>query len=71
MPSLLLTINVPAVYIARDEMILIRAISIYEGHGRGGPEIKTFLGPEIEMSKASAFWCPKKSRFQGPPLPIA
>jgi hypothetical protein len=39
---------------ARDVMILMRAISISRAIGRGGPEIDTFLGPEMAMSKASA-----------------
>jgi hypothetical protein len=33
----MLTINVPVVYMARDVMILMRAISITRAIGRGGP----------------------------------
>jgi hypothetical protein len=32
-----LTINVPVVYIGRDEMILMRLTSISRAIGRGGP----------------------------------
>ncbi len=31
----LITINVPIVYMTQDGMILMRALSIYEGHWKG------------------------------------
>ncbi len=49
-----ITINVPVVYMARDVIILMRAISITSAIGRVGPEIETFLGPEMKTSEASA-----------------
>jgi hypothetical protein len=56
-------------------MILMRAL---RGPLEGvGPEIETFLWPEMPTREASAIWNPKKSRFhefhefQGPPLPMA
>jgi hypothetical protein len=46
----------------------------YKGHWKGlALEIKTFLGPEMTTSKASAIWAPppKKSQdFQSPSLPM-
>ncbi len=42
-----ITINVPVVYMARDEMMLMWAISITRGIGRGGPwKSRLFLGPK-------------------------
>ncbi len=35
--KVVITINVPVVYMARDIMILMRAIFITRGIGRGGP----------------------------------
>ncbi len=42
-----LTINIPVVYMARDVMILMRAISITKALEGVGPEIENFLGPEM------------------------
>ncbi len=37
-----------------------------------GPEIETFLGPEIATNEASTIWAQKKSIFfRCPPLPMA
>ncbi len=51
--KLLITINVPVVYMAPDVMILMWATSITRASKRGG-QIETFLGPEIA------------ARFSGP-----
>jgi hypothetical protein len=41
-------------YMAREVMLLMQAISITRDIGRVGPEIRTFLGPEMATSEASA-----------------
>jgi hypothetical protein len=49
------------VYMVRDVMILMQAISIYEGHWNGwAQKSKTFLGLEMATSKATATWGSKK-----------
>ncbi len=45
---------------AQDVMILRRAISICEGHGKGWAlKIKTFLGPEMALASLVAISGPK------------
>jgi hypothetical protein len=40
-----------------------------EGRLKGvGPEIKTFLGPEMATSAASAFWAQKSQDFKAHPF---
>jgi hypothetical protein len=62
-----ITIIVPIVYMGRDELIFFYVGYIhFDGHWKGWAlKIKTFLGPEMAMSEASAFG-PKKPRFSGP-----
>jgi hypothetical protein len=60
-----LTINVPVVFMARDEMILMGANPISTGHLKGWVlKIETIFSPEMAPSEASAIW-PQKSHQVG------
>ncbi len=48
-------------------MILMRLISILKNIRRGGPEIETFLCPEMATSKASAFFDPDQHQSEPDP----
>ncbi len=52
----IITINVPVVHIARNVMILIQEIFITRAMEVVGPEIETFLGPDMATSEASVIW---------------
>jgi hypothetical protein len=54
------TINVPAVNVARDIMILMRE-NPFRGpfEGVGPLKIETFVDPEMATSEASAIWAKK------------
>ncbi len=58
MMVLILTINVPAFYMARDVIILMRARSITRAIERGGP---SFLGPEMAAKQVP--FGPKETMF--------
>ncbi len=60
-----LTINVPVVYMAQYVMVRNEAGKIhYEGHLKGWAlELKTFLGPEMATSEASAIWAQKSQKY--------
>jgi hypothetical protein len=61
--AFLLSINLPVVYMGRDVWIWMGCIS-YRGPFEGvGPEIETFLGPEMATSAASAIWAQKSRVF--------
>ncbi len=60
-----ITINVPFVYMARDVMILMRAISITRALLRGCPWIRDFFGPWWQQVKRVPFG-PKKVEISGP-----
>ncbi len=61
-PSSITLINVPVVYKARDVMILMWANPLQGPLDGVGPEIETFLCPEVTTSEVSAIW-DKKSRL--------
>ncbi len=61
-------INVPVVYVARDVIILMRALSITRALEGVGPEIENFLGPEMATSEVSAIWAQKSQDFRAHPF---
>jgi hypothetical protein len=60
---IIITINVPVVYMARGLMILMREVSIMRALEGVGPEVETFLGPEMATSEASAIWAQKSCLY--------
>jgi hypothetical protein len=63
--KLILTINIPVVYMARYIMILMRANPLQGTLEGVGPENRDFFGNgfapiKIIKSKANAFWAPKE-----------
>jgi hypothetical protein len=58
---------VPVVYMARDIMIFMQANPLRGPLYGVGPVIKTFLGPEMAVSKASAIWAQKSQDFRTHP----
>ncbi len=69
-PTLLITIYVPVVFMARYVMVLRRATSLGGALEGVGPENQDFFGPWNGMSEESAIWAPKSRDFPGPPLPM-
>jgi hypothetical protein len=55
---------------AQYVMVLRRATSLRGALEGVGPEIKTFLCPDMATSEASSIWVPKSRDFQGLPLPM-
>jgi hypothetical protein len=52
-----ITINVPVVFMAREVMILRRAMFIIRAL-----KIESFLGPEMATSEANAIWAQKSRK---------
>jgi hypothetical protein len=70
---MIVAINVPVVYMARDVMILMRANplkGLLEKKIGWTLKIETFMGPEMATSEASAIWAQKSLDLQGPTLPM-
>jgi hypothetical protein len=59
--TVIITINVPVVYMGRYIMVLMRATSLQRALEGVGPENQDFLGPEMATSEASAIWAQKRS----------
>ena len=66
---IIITINVPVVYIARD-IVILRPANLFQGplEGVGPGKILAFLGPEMATSKASAIWTQKSQEFRAHPF---